>query len=108
MRRVTIGIRMGGSMAVSMVRTMNVSMTVATGHHLAGRGVGMSSVRMPVHSARFPRDQVPPPMPQCHQQGIATQDCPAENEGLREAQHQTAIRNATPCILLRAFDQSQQ
>ncbi len=33
-----------------------------------------------MHSALFAGDQVPAAMPQCDQQGIATQDCPARIE----------------------------
>lgn len=65
-------------------------------------------VGVTMHSALFAGDQVPAAMPQCHQQGIATQDCPAEDRRWGIAQHEQAVRNGTFLILLRTGEQSQR
>jgi hypothetical protein len=51
---------------------------------------------------------VPAAMSQCDQQGIATQDCPAEDRRWRSTQHELAVRNGTFLILLRTAEQSQR
>lgn len=67
-------------------------------------------VRMGVtmHPALFAGDEVPAAVPQCDQQGVATQDCPAEDRRRGSAQHATAVRNGTFLILLRSGEQSQR
>jgi hypothetical protein len=66
------------------------------------------TVRVPMHPTLVSGHQVPAPVSQCHQQSVATQDCPAEDRRWGNAQHETAVRNGTFVILLRPSEQSQR